>query len=230
MTMRKKTYEIITDDLRRMIEAGLIRPGEKLGAIDQLAAKYRVGRSTVREALSHLKALGLVESRQGGGTYVTKPGLEPHAMLEPLRHSNAELSQVLQVRKILEVGAAELAARHRTAGDVEKLGKLIAQMRDAVGSEEISLIYDANFHLAVARASGNAILAAMMEHMSLAMLRTMKDSRRLWLGSGERETAGKLFSEHMKLFEAIRDGDAKRAAATMAKHIDRVANALQPVK
>jgi GntR family transcriptional repressor for pyruvate dehydrogenase complex len=228
MTMRKKTYEIITDDLRRMIEAGLIRPGEKLGAIDQLAAKYRVGRSTVREALSHLKALGLVESRQGGGTYVRKPGLEPHAMLEPLRHSNAELSQVLQVRKILEVGAAELAAKHRTAGDVEKLNKLIAQMRDAVGSEELSLIYDANFHLAVARASGNAILAAMMEHMFSAMLRTMKDSRKLWLGSGERETAGKLFSEHMKLFEAIRAGDAKRAAVTMAKHIDRVANALQP--
>jgi GntR family transcriptional repressor for pyruvate dehydrogenase complex len=230
MTLRKKTYEIITDELRRMIEAGLIRPGEKLSAIDQLAAKYRVGRSTVREALSHLKALGLVESRQGGGTYVRKPGLETNALPESLRHSNAELSQVLQVRKFLEVGAAELAAGRRTAEDVEKLGKLIVQMRDSVGSEELSLIYDANFHLAIAHASGNAILAAMMEHIFSTMLRTMKDSRMLWLSGGERETVGKLLGEHVKLFEAIRDKDAKRAAATMAKHIDRVANALQPAK
>lgn len=230
MTLQKKNYEIITDELRRMIEAGLIQPGEKLGSIDQLAANYRVGRSTVREALSHLKALGLIESRQGGGTYVRKPGLEPHALLESLHHSNAELSQVLQVRKILEVGAAELATRHRTDEDVEELGKLIEQMRDAVGNEELSPIYDANFHLAIANASGNAILATMMAHISAAMHRTMKDTRKLWLYSGKEDMAGKLFREHLKLFEAIRDRNPKLAAATMAKHLDRVASALRSVR
>lgn len=220
MTLQRKNYEIISDELRRMIEAGLIRPGEKLDSIDRLAAKYGVGRSTVREALSHLKALGLVESRQGGGTYVKKPALELRAMLESLRRSNGELTQVLQVRKMLEVGAAELAAFHRTAEDIERLGGIIARMRGAVGNEELSRIYDAEFHLAVARASGNAVLAAMMEHIASAMLRTMKDSRKLWQDGGEKERAGELFREHLKLFEAIRDGDAKLAAAAMEKHLD----------
>ncbi|MFB0840547.1 FadR/GntR family transcriptional regulator [Paenibacillus oleatilyticus] len=228
MNLQKKNYEIITDELRRIIEAGLIKPGEKLDTIDQLAAQYRVGRSTVREALSHLKALGLVESRQGGGTYVKKPGLEPLAVLESLQNSNAELSQVLQARKILEVGAAELAAKHRTAEDVEELGKIIGQMRDAVGNEEISRIYDTNFHLAIAKASGNAILETMMTHISAAMFLTIKDSRKLWLYSGK-DTVGKLFGEHMKLFEAIRDRDSKLAAVTMAKHHTQVENALYPV-
>ncbi|MCQ6563857.1 FadR/GntR family transcriptional regulator [Paenibacillus mendelii] len=229
MNLQKKNYEIIADELRRIIEAGLIKPDEKLDTIDQLAAQYRVGRSTVREALSHLKALGLVESRQGGGTYVKRPRLEPKAVLESLETSNAELSQLLQVRKILEVGAAELAAKHRTAEDIEELGKIIGQMRGAVGNEEISQIYDTNFHLAVAKASGNAILETIMTHISAAMYRTAKDSRRLWLYSGK-GAAGKLFEEHKRMFEAIRDGDPKTAVSTMVKHIAQVENALQSVK
>lgn len=226
MKLHKKNYEIMTDELRRIIEAGLIKPGEKLDTIDQLAAQYRIGRSTVREALSHLKALGLVESRQGGGTYVKKPGLEPQAVLDTLQTSNAELAEVLQVRKILEVGAAELAAKHRTEDDVEELGKLVEQMRNAVGNEEISQIYDANFHLAIAKASGNKMLESMMTHLSTAIYRTTQDSRKLWLYSGK-DMAGKLFEEHRKLFEAIRGGDPKAAAATMAKHLAQVESALQ---
>lgn len=229
MNLQKKNYEIIADELRRIIESGLIKPGDKLDTIDQLAAQYRVGRSTVREALSHLKALGLVESRQGGGTYAKKPALEPAAVLESLQTSNAELAQVLQVRKILEVGAAELAAKHRTGQDVEELGKIIEQMKDAVGNEEISRIYDANFHLAIAKATRNPILETMMIHISGSMFRTIQDSRKLWLYSGK-DTAGKLFEEHKKLFEAIRDGDPKAAAATMAKHLTQVENALHPAK
>jgi GntR family transcriptional regulator, transcriptional repressor for pyruvate dehydrogenase complex len=229
MNLHKKNYEIITDELRRIIEAGLIKPGEKLDTIDQLAAQYRVGRSTVREALSYLKALGLVESRQGGGTYVKKPGLEPQAVLDSLQTSNAELAEVLQVRKILEVGAAELAAKHRTEDDVEELGKIVELMRNAVGNEEISQIYETNFHFAIAKASGNKMLETMMTHISTAIYRTIQDSRKLWLYSGK-DTAGKLFEEHRKLFEAIRDGDPKAAAATMAKHLAQVESALQSAK
>lgn len=229
MRLQKKNYEIITDELRRIIESGVIKPGDKLDTIDQLALQYRVGRSTVREALSHLKALGLVESKQGGGTFVKKPGLEPAAVLDSLQTSNAELTQVLQVRKILEVGAAELAAKHRTDQDIEDLGKIVEQMRYAVGNEEISQIYDTNFHLAIAKASRNAMLETMMTHISATIFRTIQDSRKLWLYSGK-DTAGKLFEEHKKLYEAIRDGDAKAAAATMTKHLAQVENALQSAK
>ncbi|MGG1516924.1 FadR/GntR family transcriptional regulator [Paenibacillus oryzisoli] len=226
MNLYKKNYEIIADELRRILEAGLIKPGEKLDSIDQLAAQYRVGRSTVREALSHLKALGLVESRQGGGTYVKKPGPRPQAVLDSLQTSNAELIEVLQVRKIIEVGAAELAANYRTEDDVKELGKIIEQMRNAVGNEDISQIYETNFHLAIAKASGNKMLESMMTHISSAIHRTIQDSRRLWLYSGK-DTAGKLFEEHRRLFEAIRDRDPQAAAATMTRHLAQAESALQ---
>ncbi|MGG6310805.1 FadR/GntR family transcriptional regulator [Paenibacillus macerans] len=229
MSLQRKIYEIITDELRRIIELDLIKPGEKLDTIDQLAAQYRVGKSTVREALSQLKALGLIESRQGGGTYVKKPGIESSAVLDSLQTSNAELAQVLQVRKILEVGAAGLAAQYRTDEDIKEIGKIIEQMKDTVGNEEISGFYDTNFHFAIARASRNLILVTMMAHIADAMHRMIKDSCKLWLYSGK-ETADKLFEEHRKLFEAIRDGDPKAAAATMTKHLTQVENALQSAK
>ncbi len=141
MSLQRKNYEIITDELRRFIESGLIKPGEKLDTIDQLATQYRVGKSTVREALSQLKALGLIESRQGGGTYVKKPGLEPSAVLDSLQTSNAELAQVLQVRKILEVGAAGLAALYRTDEDIKEIGKIVEQMKDTVGPGRRAIRY-----------------------------------------------------------------------------------------
>ncbi|KIL36425.1 hypothetical protein SD70_31615 [Gordoniibacillus kamchatkensis] len=229
MNLQKKNYEIITDELRRIIESGIIKPGDKLDTIDKLAERYRVGRSTVREALSHLKALGLVESRQGGGTYVRKPAIEPEAVLESLQTSNAELTQVLQVRKILETGAAELAAKHRTDTDVAELGTLIGQMEQALGNEEMSQLYDTNFHLAIAKATHNPMLETIMGHISATIFRTIQDSRKLWLYS-EKSSAATLLREHQRIFEAIRDGDAKMAAATMAKHLAQVEAALKSTK
>ena len=71
MNLNRKNVEIIADELERQIEKGILKPGEKLESIEKLAERYRVGRSTIREALSRLKAKGMVEARQGGGTYVT---------------------------------------------------------------------------------------------------------------------------------------------------------------
>jgi GntR family transcriptional repressor for pyruvate dehydrogenase complex len=229
MNLQRKNYEIITDELRRIIEAGLVKPGDKLDTIERLAEQYRVGRSTVREALGHLKALGLVESRQGGGTYVKQRAVEPAAVLDSLHTSGAELKQVLDARKILEVGAAELAARERTAADVEELGKLIEQMGNALGDEEISQLYDTNFHLAIAKATHNPIIETVMGHISSTIFRTIQDSRKLWLYS-ERSSAVNLLREHQRIYEAIREGDAAKAATTMAKHLAQVEAALQSAK
>lgn len=226
MNLQRKNYEIIADELRRLIESSVVQPGDKLETIDRLAARYRVGRSTVREALSHLKALGLVESRQGGGTYVRRSALAPVATLDLLQTSGAELKQILQVRRMLEVGAAELAAQNRTEAAIRELGQIVEEMRIAIGDEEISQIHDTNFHLAIARASGNPILEDMMSHISATLFRTIQDSRKLWLYS-EKETADKLFEEHQSIFQAIRSQNAQDAAAAMIRHLGRVEDALR---
>lgn len=226
MNLQKKNYEIIADELQRMIQSGVVKPGDKLDTIDRLAVQYRVGRSTIREALSHLKAIGLVESKQGGGTYVKKVSMEKEDVLNSLKHSHAELKQVLQVRKILEAGAVELAARYRTNANLDEMSQIILNMENAIGNEEISQIYDTNFHLLIAKASQNPILETMMGHISNIIFQTIQDSRKLWLYS-EKDTAKKLFEEHKKIYESIREQDTKAAMETMSRHLGQVERALQ---
>ncbi len=66
----KKSYQVVAEELLKMIENGLLKPGDRIPTIDSLAEQYGVGKSTIREALSQLKARGLIEARQGEGTYV----------------------------------------------------------------------------------------------------------------------------------------------------------------
>lgn len=223
MDLGKKNYEIITEELERIIETGRVKPGEKLDTIENMAKRYRVGRSTVREAISHLKARGLLETRQGGGTYVRAQALQ--SMASRQIKDREDLQQLLEVRGILEVGSIELAAAHRNEADLAELSRIIGLMEEAIGNEEISQVHDVNFHLAIAKATQNPLLRQMMESISAMMMRTIRDSRNLWLFS-EQESARRLFQEHRQMLEAIRDQDALGAAEIMTTHLAKVGNAL----
>ncbi|MEW9671013.1 FadR/GntR family transcriptional regulator [Ammoniphilus sp. 3BR4] len=226
MSLSKKSYEIIAEELQRIIDSGLIKPGEKLDTIENLAKEYHVGRSTIREALSQLKARGLVESRQGGGTYVTSP-VPSDSLFQDHAISNAmELTQLLQVRKILEVGSIELAAQLRGPSHIEELERILLQMKDAIGNEEISQVYDVNFHLAIAKATQNPLLQSMMEGISTVMTRTIRDTRKLWLYS-KKESADRLFEEHQRMLQAIINQDAEGGALVMREHLSQVESVLK---
>lgn len=221
MNLTKKSYEIIAEELQRIIESGLIKPGEKLDTIENLAKEYHVGRSTIREALSQLKARGLVESRQGGGTYVTN-SMPTLSSFHDLPVSNSmELTQLLQVRKIIEVGCIELAAQLRDDSHIEELERILNQMKDAIGNEEISQIYDVNFHLAIAKASKNPFLQAMMESISTVMSRTIRDTRKLWLYS-RKESADRLYDEHQQMLRAIIEQKPEAGIKVMRDHLSKV--------
>lgn len=219
MILNKKSYEIIAEELQRIIQAGIIKPGEKLDTIENLAKQYHVGRSTIREALSNLKARGLVESRQGGGTYVKHPTF--HSLKDIQLTNWTELTQLLQVRKIIEVGCIELASELRSASDLEELEQIVQKMKETIGNESISQIYDLNFHLTIAKATKNPFLIEMMESISTSMSRTIRDSRKLWLYS-EEESAQRLFEEHEKMLYYIRKQDPQAAGAVMRDHLLKV--------
>lgn len=223
MDLGKKNYEIITEELQRIIETGKVKPGEKLDTIENMAKRYRVGRSTVREAISHLKARGLLETKQGGGTYVRAQALE--SMASRQIKDREDLRRLLEVRGILEVGSIELAAAHRSEADLDELAGIVSLMEEAIGNEEISQVHDVNFHLAIAKATQNPLLRQMMESISAMMMRTIRDSRSLWLFS-EQESAHRLFQEHRQMLEAIRDRNPRRAAETMKSHLAKVGKAL----
>ena len=108
----KKIYEEVADALLELIRSGELKPGDKLDSVQQLAESFSVGRSAIREALTSLRALGLIEMRQGEGTYVNEFSSEDLAfpLQSAILMNQQDVDHLLDVRKILEVGAVANAA------------------------------------------------------------------------------------------------------------------------
>jgi GntR family transcriptional repressor for pyruvate dehydrogenase complex len=221
MTLNRKSYEIVAEELEKIIRGGIVQPGERLDSIENLAKQYRVGRSTIREALSQLKARGLVEIRHGGGTFVSESFRLSDSIEEVNIHDEKELFQLLQVRKLIEVGCIELAAKYRTEQDLLEMEHIIRIMEAAVGNEQMSQIYDVNFHMAIAKATQNPFLQSMMDSISTTMMHTIQETRKLWLYS-ESKSAQQLFGEHERMYKAIRAQNEQMAVEVMKKHLTKI--------
>ncbi|QSO51033.1 FadR family transcriptional regulator [Alicyclobacillus curvatus] len=227
MSLTRKTSEIVADDLEKQIEEKSLEPGDRLPTIDQLAIQYGVGKSTIREALSQLKARGLIQPRQGEGTFVSQDAQGALANI-PLRLSGdvGELMQLLHVRRLIEGGCAATAAQEADDQDLLRLQNILKKMEAAVDNEELSRLYDIQFHMGIAQASKNPFLLRIMETMSDAMNATIRDSRWLWLYKGQQQTR-QLYLDHLSIYEAIANRDAALAQRRIEAHLDNVTEALR---
>jgi GntR family transcriptional regulator, transcriptional repressor for pyruvate dehydrogenase complex len=219
----KKIYEEVADTIHEMIRNGQLLPGDRLDSVQQLAENFKVGRSAIREALSALKAMGLVEMKQGEGTFIRE--FEVDQLNFPLSTAilmnREDVFDLLEVRKIIETGAAISAATRRTEVHLQKMEEILREMKVAQGDGELGEKADLQFHLAIAEASGNMMLANLLNQVSEVMVETMKETRRLWLFS-KQTTTSKLYLEHMEIFEAVKDKDVERARIAMRTHLENV--------
>ena len=156
----RRSYQKLTERLRQFMEEGHFRDGDKLPPERALAESFGVSRSSVREAIRALAEKGLLESRQGDGTYVRVPDIEPlkEAILEAVDSEGLMFDEVTEYRRIVEPGIAEIAAVRHTSEQLDRL-KIIAcdqQRRLLVGENDGDL--DARFHLALAECTGNKLL------------------------------------------------------------------------
>lgn len=224
----KKIYEEVAEAIHEMIRSGQLKPGDKLDSVQQLAENFQVGRSAIREALSALRAMGLVEMKQGEGTYIKEFEAEQiHFSLSTAILMNREdVVNLLEVRKIIETGAASSAARKRTDENLKVMAAALEEMRISRGDEEVGEKADLQFHLAIADASQNLLLVGLLNHVSELMRETMKETRIFWIYS-KRTTLEKLYSEHMKIYEAIAEKDENAAGKAMLKHLDNVEEILE---
>src|SRR5262249_54598873 len=144
-----------------LLESGGARVGQKLPAERELVEIFGVGRSSVREALKSLSLLGLLEIRQGDGTYVRSPSsdLLPQVIQWGLMLSDHKRAEMIEARRVIEVAVAELAASRRTESDLAELETHLQGMRDSVDSLEQWVEHDMQFHFAVAKAAHNGALA-----------------------------------------------------------------------
>lgn len=218
----KKIYEEVADSLIDMVKVGNLSPGDKLESVEQLAKNFDVSRSAIREALSGLRTMGLVEMRQGEGTYVKE--FDPSKFTLPVTSAFLmkleDVKELYQVRKILEVGTAGLAAVNHQEEDLLEIEKALIEMKDTKGNEELAEKADLRFHLAIAKATHNQMLIYLMGSVSEIMAETIRETRRVLLYSEGR--ADKLFTEHQLIYEAIKLGQSDQADKYMYDHLAAV--------
>ncbi|WP_445486656.1 FadR/GntR family transcriptional regulator [Niallia sp. 03133] len=219
----KKIYEEVSDALHDAIRLGQLKPGDRMASVQQLSENFQVSRSAVREALSALKAKGLIDIRQGEGTYVRQFEPDEIAFSFPaaILMNQKDVNHLLEVRRIMETGAAAAAAKRRTKEDLEKMKEALNDMKAANGVEELGEKSDLQFHLAVAESSQNPLLTNLLLNVSDLMQETMKETRRLWLFS-KQTTTERLYEEHLEIYQAIVDQDENRANAAMLYHLQKV--------
>ncbi|MEN2452703.1 FadR/GntR family transcriptional regulator [Bacillus sp. JR_15] len=226
----KKIYEEIADALIESIRTGELLPGEKLDSVQSLSESFQVSRSAVREALSALKAIGLIEMKQGEGTYVKQFDPEQLAFsLSPaFLMKQHDVRQLLEVRTIIETGAVKKAALLRTDDDLHQLRDALEQMKLAEAHEEIGEEADLTFHLVLAKASKNDVLKVLMNQVSSLLVETMRETRKVVLFS-TKASIRKLYEEHEQIYKAIVARQPEEAEKAMLTHLKNVENLLGDV-
>lgn len=211
----------VIDSVKDMIARGELRAGDRLPVEKDLAQRLGVSRGPLREGVRALASLGVLETRQGDGTYVTE--LDPYMLLRPLAfyadlQETAQAAHLLAVRRVLETEAAGLAASRLDAEGLDELDAILDAVdlvvnRGSVDPEEF-IDADAAFHRAIADASENPALAGMVTAL---VTRTLRG--RLWRAITERDSVKTAHMEHRAVLEALRAHDPERARIRMAAHL-----------
>jgi GntR family transcriptional regulator, transcriptional repressor for pyruvate dehydrogenase complex len=222
-----RAHEYVAEQIRRHISLRLIKPGEALPAERELAVMFGVGRPTIQHALRLLEASGLVEARRGrrGGTFVCERPSDSPAADELIVHvlrQRKEMEDVLQYRRLVEPPVARVAAAERRSADISAMRKAIQGMAAAT-TEPDYMRHDTHFHIALARATGNAVLTAAIEEirMKLNDAMTLLPESETW--------HRRLSREHEALLEAIERGDGEDAERLMEQHVANSEQSLRAV-
>jgi GntR family transcriptional repressor for pyruvate dehydrogenase complex len=204
----------ITNDLLKLLLSKDLRPGSRLPPERQLAKHFGVGRSIIREALKSLSLLGMIEVRQGDGNYVSRRDSEllPRLIEWGLLLDQKSTADLVECRYAIERVTVRLAAERRTEDDVARLAHLLEEMEQAPDAGRF-MECDIAFHLAIASASKNEVLAG--------VLRSLQSLLRVWIVRAV-EQAGEtaMFTQqHRMIYTGIRNGDPEQAAEGMESHL-----------
>ncbi|MGO4182300.1 FadR/GntR family transcriptional regulator [Paenibacillus sp. TAF43_2] len=224
----EKGHELVRRAIHSQIEEGLLQPGQKLPSVVDLSTSFGVGRSTIREALSALKATGWIDVKHGGGTFVNKvlPTLQSNSR-DPFEESES-VKEILEVRIWLESGSAAFAAERRNDRDLENLKQIIEQMEQALemNNTQMSEHADIEFHLAIAAASHNKLLNTLMSSLTSKLTETMGKTRQLWFFE-DKSSSTLLLKEHQSIYNAILAQNSELASQLIQAHLHKVENVLK---
>jgi GntR family transcriptional repressor for pyruvate dehydrogenase complex len=214
---KTRVYEDIVAQVKELIADGKLRPGDQLPSERELSEMFQVSRASLREAIRALESVGLIEIRQGEGTYIA-------SSVETLLTSVASaflqqrdpLYQVFEARKVLEPATAALAAERVTPEEVAELEAILTEQDKQVAEGETGVEADTRFHYALAEAAKNDVLLRLNE----AIVDSLRETRMRSLqtqGRPARSLAG-----HRQILEAIRLKDPAKAREAMLDHLETI--------
>lgn len=218
VTSGARLSDQVAKQLAAEIQQGRLMPGEKLPTEARLVEQFEVSRTVVREAVSRLKSLGLVDSRQGSGMFVSQK--LPFAPLNfEARHAASQeaVVQMVEVRRALEAEVAALAAQRRTAVDLLAIQKAVKDLDDVVQAGGNGVAEDMKFHRAIAEAARNPFLIQTLEYLGqflhgATQVTRANEARRV-------DFAAQVQSEHQAILQAVEAGDADAARQAAATHM-----------
>lgn len=215
---RSRIYEHIVEQIRALIREGRWAPGDQIPPERELAERFRVSRTSVREALRALEMQGVIDSRQGGGTFVRTADTE--ALVPPLAaailRGRQELAEVLEVRELIEPGIAQRAAVRANAEHVGELEALLERQRECIAQGRPFVDEDTAFHYTLARAADNHILLRLHN----VILDLLRESRQSYLHVPERPQTS--LRGHETILAAVKARDAQAAYEASLEHISEV--------
>jgi GntR family uxuAB operon transcriptional repressor len=210
-----RLYRVVSGKIEELIRAENIQPGERLPSERDLATKLGVSRTSLREALIALELGGTVEVRGGSGVYVS----EQATPVAEVPSAGPGPFEVLAARRLIEVEVAALAAKHASDSAIDAILVAVLEMEqhheERSGNEQA----DRNFHLAIARATGNSAMVGVIEYL-------WSQRGSLWHKLKEHfqteELRQQTLLDHRNIFSAIASHDVAGARTAMRAHLDRV--------
>lgn len=210
----------VMESLASSIRQGDIKPGDKLPTESEIVARFDVSRTVVREAISRLQANRLVETRHGVGTFALAPQDSSNFQIADVDFATvADVIALLELRISLETEAAGLAAQRRTEQNLQAMQSMLDAFIAAIEGDSDALPSDFQFHMEVARATGNRHFADLMSYLGTMIIPRARVNTPNSAPEGRLAYLQRVHSEHESIFSAIRNQDTDAARAAMRTHL-----------
>ncbi|HEX9819456.1 MAG TPA: FadR/GntR family transcriptional regulator [Methylomirabilota bacterium] len=213
-----RIYEEIVRQVKAMIAEGKLKGGDRLPPERDLADKFVVSRTSVREALRALESLGLVEIRPGEGTFVRQVSIE--SLVEPLAllmvSQREAIGELFEARRLLEPSLAALAADRATPEEIQEMERILEEQAREIAAGRTGLAQDAQFHTAIGVAAHNRAIT----RIAHAIMDLLTQSREESLNTPGRPTRS--HEDHRRVLTAIEGRDAEDARRAMLEHLAAV--------
>lgn len=216
---QKPVYLQVEERIRQLIKEGELAPGDQLLPERELAEKFGVSRTSVRQALALLDGMGVIEITPRDGAYVRRQSLEEavEPLAQVLFQARDQVDHLFEVRQIIETQAARLAALRRAEADLQRLRELNRQYEAGLRGGDLALEANIHFHLGIVETAKNPLLSTIMCTLLTAAIEVYAAARHRSLSNVANLL--RFVNEHEQIIEAIAQQDPDLTAGLLTKHI-----------